>query len=447
MAKISIRKRRFPIRHSRSLNDQKGNMAMQTNLVETLETRRLLSAAIQIHDGTLIVRGTPQADVIVVRSLGPIPVNAVNAVPPMLVTINGRQRTIELGKIRRVRVEAGAGDDLVTMTHNNIADAVLDVEQRLPATIFGGDGNDTLIGGDAADYISGGAGKDSITGWTGNDTLEGDGNSDVLDGDSGKDLLRGGNGNDQIVTDDAGDSVSGGAGFDLVLNPNNTPVKLDELEASATAAALNLLPEFSFAEGVLTVYGTPRSDRIAMSSLFNSNPQAFDVQVNNRQIDKIERSVVHKVVVLVGDGDDSIVEGPESLNSAFTPEFQAFSIPMEVHGDAGNDTIIGGWADDSLSGGEGDDEIAGALGNDAIDGGAGNDTLRGNDGADTLRGRKGEDSLDGGDGSDVVNGGQGNDAVFGGAGVDYFEWPTDGVNETKDIDSSDVTDPAPGYYF
>ena len=71
-----------------------------------------------------------------------------------------------------------------------------------------------------------------------------------------------------------------------------------------------------------------------------------------------------------------------------------------LHGDAGNDYLLGGSGDDTLNGNDG---------NDTLLGGAGNDTLNGGDG---------NDILNGGAGNDILNGGAGNDILTGGLGVD-----------------------------
>jgi Ca2+-binding RTX toxin-like protein len=420
----------------------------RTAACELLECRRLLSVSIQVQDGTLIVRGTRRADHIEVSQVlpgGGTPIDQPG--PSLYVTINGRTRRLDSKAIRGLRIETGDGDDHVQMSddpyYTGARVAVITIRQTLPATILGGAGNDTLIGGEAADSISGGFGNDLIAGAIGNDIIDGDAGRDTIAGNAGDDLLRGGNGHDRILADDLADTVQGGGGFDLILSPHNSPAAQSGIEATTTAATLDTLPEFGYARGVLTVFGTRRADIITFNSAFLRPAGTFAVNVNNRAISDIDAALIKKIVVLAKAGDDIVQAGPESLASGFTPEFVPFTIPMEVDGDEGNDTIIGGWADDILNGGQDDDEIAGALGDDVINGGIGNDTIRGNDGEDSIVGRDGNDSINGGPGNDTVIGDTGNDQLFGGPGADTFESPTDNPQEWKDQDPTDVIQPAP----
>ncbi|RVT83924.1 type I secretion protein [Rhodobacteraceae bacterium CCMM004] len=89
-------------------------------------------------------------------------------------------------------------------------------------TVDGGDGNDTVIGGSGDDVAMGGAGDDTVEGGSGDDSVSGGDGDDSLVGGDGDDTLDGGEGNDELVGGDdsdlfvnvnAGDVVSGGAGF------------------------------------------------------------------------------------------------------------------------------------------------------------------------------------------------------------------------------------------
>lgn len=84
------------------------------------------------------------------------------------------------------------------------------------------------------------------------------------------------------------------------------------------------------------------------------------------------------------------------------------SVPGEVYGDDGRDTITGGTGYDSLFGGAGDDQL---------NGGAGDDLLVGDAGRDRLSGDTGEDYLVGGDllGNDTET-----DRLSGGPTADTF---------------------------
>ena len=96
-----------------------------------------------------------------------------------------------------------------------------------------------------------------------------------------------------------------------------------------------------------------------------------------------------------------------------------------VHGEDGNDTLVGGSNSDELYGDTGDDFIIGNAGGDTIYGGDGNDIIYGDDtggnavaGQDNLNGGNGDDILYGGAKADVLAGGAGNDRLYGGLADD-----------------------------
>jgi Ca2+-binding RTX toxin-like protein len=138
---------------------------------------------------------------------------------------------------------------------------------------------------------------------------------------------------------------------------------------------------------------------------------------------------VHQVLFFGHDGNDSFTNNT--------------NISAVAHGNAGNDTIQGGWVSDTLYGDGGSDTLwgssAGTAGNafaeDVLYGGSGyqtvairgglvnvdltqddgNDQLYGGVGKDRLYGQEGNDTLVGGEGNDSVDGGPGNDQLFGDA--------------------------------
>lgn len=403
-------------------------MGQFANEMEALETRRLLSAAIQVRDGTLIVMGTPRGDEIVVSNIhadGAIPVDEGK---PIFVTINGRERKLDGSKIRRVRVIAGGGGDRVVMSET--VNELVKVAQGLPATILGGEGNDTITGGSAADSISGGAGCDLIDGDGGNDTLDGDGNSDSLMGNVGKDLLRGGTGDDRFTMDEE-DKADGGADVDFFYrgqidgyNPDsdvNTTNMEGFLEHNVPA------PSIHYRKGVLVVEGTRRADLINVTF----DPLTKDTvtfYISGRVVRHVPLAGVKTIRIEGGDGDDSIAIEPESGDNLAYFETAPMDFPLQLIGGNGNDTIVGGFGGDLLMGGAGNDVLAGSEGNDSIYGGDGNDTLRGNAGDDT------------------VNGEGGTDQIAGGAGADTFQAPIDMDAERTDFDpGTDKTELAPGW--
>ncbi len=129
-----------------------------------------------------------------------------------------------------------------------------------------------------------------------------------------------------------------------------------------------------------------------------------------------------------GDGPDTpiIPGGSEPTGGASDPtsdENEPTPVPGEtIHGNSGNNTLVGTDGDDIIYGYGGNDDISGGAGNDIIYGGAGNDKLNGGDGNDILYGGNGNDKLYGGAGDDILIGGKGNNTLYGGEGHDTFKW-------------------------
>ncbi|HEX6228970.1 MAG TPA: hypothetical protein VFZ41_05845 [Solirubrobacterales bacterium] len=94
-------------------------------------------------------------------------------------------------------VNAGAGDDRVSVAK----------EVKIPVTLRGGSGHDTLVGGSGADKVIGGTGGDRLIGGRGND---------LLAGGPGNDVLLGGRGNDILLTGPGKDLARGGPGKDVI---------------------------------------------------------------------------------------------------------------------------------------------------------------------------------------------------------------------------------------
>ena len=78
------------------------------------------------------------------------------------------------------------------------------------------------------------------------------------------------------------------------------------------------------------------------------------------------------------------------------------SLPVEIYGLGGNDTMIGSLYNDRLYGGDGDDQLYGGEGNDILIGGSGTDALYGGEGNDTLYVDKADVDISGGTGYDTV---------------------------------------------
>ena len=164
----------------------------------------------------------------------------------------------------------------------------------------------------------------------------------------------------------------------------------------ADAAAPEVMPirHPKLKEGLLTIEGTKRSDRLTLR-LQAGDPGVLQLDVgDDRSADyDFARQDVARIELEAGDGND-VVRIDEG-NGAFG------DIPTTIDGGAGADTLAGGSGAELLLGGDGNDSIDGNRGNDVAFMGAGDDTF----------------VWDPGDGSDVVEGQDGADTMlFNGAG-------------------------------
>ncbi len=289
------------------------------------------------------------------------------------VTVNGNAYDFEQGQVVCFMADAEQGDDSIQM----------DASVTVPATLWGGDGNDTLAGGSGADSFYGGAGDDSLMGNDGNDTISGETGSDSVDGGAGDDSLDGG---------DGGDSVSGGAGDDVLGDGMGD----DTLDGGSGNDIFNLTPgsdddvRDSLGTNTLSFAGAARGLTIDLG-LATGQRQTVDVARNTVSL----RGVFHHVI-----------------GSAFADDLTGNEQPNRLEGGEGDDVLDGGGGDRSLRGqssGRAPDRRSGA--------GCDGDTLVGQTGHDWLDGGRGRDRLDGGDGDDVLVGDAARDTLSGGGGA------------------------------
>jgi Ca2+-binding RTX toxin-like protein len=164
--------------------------------------------------------------------------------------------------------------------------------------------------------------------------------------------------------------------------------------------------------------------------------------------DMLLADLTKKVEIHGNGGNDKIVGngfGAKMLGGLGNDAYDVKGIGDDVREDAGAGVDwVNSWIDYvlpdnvehlSLKGG-GLKGIGNALGNQ-IFGSDGIDQLYGLGGNDTLEGGAGNDILDGGDGDDYLIGGVGIDKVWGGAGIDYFAFGNDIVRQ---IGSDEVMD-------
>ena len=339
--------------------------------------------------------------------------------------------------------------------------------------------------------FTGNDGGNSISGSSGNDTLAGGLGNDTLYGVSGNDTLIGGAGNDTYRIEKAGAVVQeaqGGGSDTIVASISYTlgaGAHVESLTAAAGAGPLwlqgNELSNFiSGGTGKDTLVGGGGDDQLIGGS-------GADSLVGGAGTDIYTVDDAGDVVVEgANEGTDTIVTSVsytlgagayvENLTAA------AGAGPLELQGNALNNTITGGGGNDTLVGGDGNDVLNGGLGADTLEGGAGNDiynidnagdriiegadggndsvfttidytlaagaavetlvanasrafSLVGNDEANEIIGREKNDTLIGGGGADILTGGQGADSMVGGTGDDVFFIDDAGDVIVEDMDA------------
>ena len=97
------------------------------------------------------------------------------------------------------------------------------------------------------------------------------------------------------------------------------------------------LPSVSLVNGVLTATGTASADTI---QVWRPSADVIEVSVSSTgEVRKFASSKVHEIDIRGGGGDDFIAVGV------------GLTLPTDLRGGAGRDTILGGGGDDVIHGG------------------------------------------------------------------------------------------------
>lgn len=316
--------------------------------------------------------------------------------------------------VQRLVVNAGAGDDTVTVNDLSTIDCAILVvvngdegNDRLTAQgaglglarlmMNGNAGNDTILGSLGGDSLSGNEGNDAVNGLAGNDSITGSTGDDILAGGLGDDTIDGGDGEDFITGNLGNDRMRGGAGNDTLRGFEGD----DTLDGQGGDDNLNGM------DGNDVIRGGVGRDQI-------SGGAGNDSIDGGRNDDSINGNT----------GNDSIVgdHGNDYINA----------------GD-GNNTVYGGDGDDTVLSEGGDDIVVAGDGNDVVSTDGGNDVILGGDGNDTVQAGGGNDTILGGDGNDVLNGQGGTDVVAGQQGIDVIADPFSEIDEAFSLTSLSST--------
>lgn len=299
--------------------------------------------------------------------------------------------------------------------------------------------SDTLLGGAGNDLLDGGEADDSLDGGDNNDTLVGGGSSDVLVGGNGTDVVRDVADSDMIVSTVVGqagklqitkygggeqDTFSGVEQLELTGGFNGNLLDTRVFSGSVQLDGFYGDDTLLSGNGNDTLLGGYQSDSLnsgAGNDVLSGEPAGSFYFFGENGNDILDGGLGTDTLSETGNADFILTNsqltgfGTDTLNSIEAARLtggddfnlidaRAFTGPVTLIGNGGDDTLIGGTNNDVLDGGSGNDGLAGL---------GGNDTLTGGTGFDTLLGGLGNDSLTGGLDSDTVLGEFGADKVIG----------------------------------
>ncbi|WP_426573856.1 Ig-like domain repeat protein [Aquihabitans sp. McL0605] len=427
----------------------------------------------QYTDGTLEVFTTAQSDHILVTqrsTAGTVDVSSKGVVE----TFTG---------IKKVFVDAAAGDDQVTITADTPRASAISAwvcggagRDRIaadsgPATLYGdaGQGTTTVENGvtKSLPCTAGPGSPDSLHGGPDADLIVGGDGGDDIVGGAGADKLQAGNGDDTILPGTGDDTVDGGANTDAVSYADVDTDMTVDLRDAKTSGATGTAEKDTFT-GIETGVGGPRNDTLLAPPVGavldggsgNDTLQGdagIDVLIGGSGNDTLFGAAGDDLLAgsfgddrLVGNEGGDLYRGSEGTDTAdFSAEPGPVTITINgqaddgradqdhkddvadaeiVLGTTGNDQLAAGVPPAELHGRDGDDtvdgpgKLYGEAGTDLLRGSPGDDELYGGDADDELRGNKGNDKLEGGTGRDLLDGGLGADSMSGGADFDTADY-------------------------
>lgn len=316
---------------------------------------------------------------------------------------------LSYGKIEVVKIDAAAGDDLITIKGSN-ADCD-DLE------VLGGDGNDTITSfiklhaEPANDYAAlllpavqkvalegagaGGGPHVRILGGADNDTLIGGAGAESFDGGAGDDTIKAGGGNDRISGGAGINSVDGGAGIDVIVESadadfifhkaqltadHKADIKFDGTDRLAGIESFEVTGgdvghrfDFSGFTGRVVARGGAGADEF----LGGTGDDTFTGGLGH---DKFDGGGGYNEVAEEGDLNFTVTgDGKTGLLTGLGDDTLLNIALVTITGGASANFIDGTkWKGDLIaSGGEGDDHLLGGEGSNTFLGGDGDDTIAG----------------------------------------------------------------------
>jgi Ca2+-binding RTX toxin-like protein len=358
----------------------------------------------KIEARTLTVTGTDRAETIALR---------LRAGDPSILEIDvdgGRSGDFSFRRTKfdRIAVEAGAGDDVLTIDESGGVFTDADA-----TTLDGGDGNDTLTGGSGNETLLGGDGNDFADGNRGTDTgLMGAGDDTFQwDPGDGSDTVEGQNGHDTMLfnganIDESFDVSANGGRARFVRNVGNVTMDLDDVEAidlralggadSLTVHDLSGTDLTEIRDDLAAALGGTSPDGSHDSAVVEGTPGSDTIPVLGQAGETAVVGLQATVRILHADATDSLnvdsAAGDDTVNAA---ALTADALTLTVGTGLGDDNAIGGAGADTLITGDGNDFADGNRGNDLALMGAGDDAFQWDpgDGSDTVEGQDGRDTM------------------------------------------------------
>jgi len=274
----------------------------------------------------------------------------------------GGNDTFQVDNLGDVVVEgAGDGSDTIYSSVNySLAPGV-----RIETLRVLGSAGLTLTGNARDNVLIGAAGDDTLDSGTGNDRINGYGGSDILSTSGASATIYGGEGNDTIRLDGSSTSsglVDGGDGIDTVRSADLGEFAFRNVEVLDTyygflSGSLKQLSSFS---GFTADLAAPDT-QISFTLRGAGGILDFTTGIGGDNSVEIRDGGITSAIVITGS-----TNGDTLFGSAFRDT---------LNGGNGDDVLFGNEARDTLNGGADNDRLGGGTGNDVLTGGTGNDTF------------------------------------------------------------------------
>jgi Ca2+-binding RTX toxin-like protein len=235
--------------------------------------------------------------------IGKLEINGSDGPDVLLIAVNATDTTLLDITLNGATTQYAVADykQLTVRLAGGDDSATVDANVTIPVALCGDEGNDTLVGGSAIDLLEGGPGADDLTGGAGGDRFIADDTDNLVDFD-----------------ETAGDTK-----ITPIHHPDIFTLHIVGTEAADTGTV-----------------AADAADATKFIVTLNAVPTSYNF------------SDYSSVEVRLGDGDDSA-----TVDAAFT-------LPVELHGGEGNDTLVGGAGGDRIDGHEGADSLTGNGGAD-----------------------------------------------------------------------------------